>query len=555
MTVHNRPTACRRTLPMRLSTLLLLIALLLPLGTSWQPTPVAAAGTNPFAGITWVPNTPIKKQVADWRAAGRIDDARLLEELVGPQQVTQWLTSWIDGYPDQGIEDVMKGTYAAGGVPIIALYNVPRLNCQDGNGARDAAAYAAWIDRIVRVIGDRKAIVLLEPDGVTVTYCFGDHGDIAGLNARYAMIADAVRRLKAGHANTAVYLDAGTQRRNTAQELVAALTPSGIAQADGFFLNSTTYEYTTTMVAFGDEISRALAAKGIPDKHFVVDTSRNGRGPNYVAERGPGNREWCNAPDRALGPAPTTRTGDPLADAFVWIKPIWQSDSDCLGDGSEPGGGRDFWEYTAALVRNTDRIFSDLPTDPEERTAVIELARRGVIRGNGDGTFGPGAQTLRAQMAALLARPAYWESERWSDASFPDQGTVDGDLWRNVRTLAHYGVARGYGDGTFQPTAPVLYQQVLLFISRMMVTKGYWTLQADDPTIFPNLAADSARAREDRQYIVTYVHYTAVAASLGGVPGHPAAAPFADYDQPAPRAWFALALYRALLSTPFYLGK
>lgn len=429
---------------------------------------------------------------------------------------------------------------------------MPRLNCQPGNGAASAAAYAAWIDRVARVIGDRKALVLLEPDGVSVTYCFADDPSTAGLDARYAMLADAVRRLKTGHPHTAVYLDAGTQRRNTVQELVAALTPSGIAQADGFFLNSTTYEFTTTMVAYGDEVSRALAARGIPDKHFVVDTSRNGRGPNLAAEKRNDIYAWCNAPDRALGPAPTTMTGDPLADAFVWIKPIWQSDSDCLGDGSMPTGGRDYWEYTATLLRNADRPFPDLPADPAERAAVVELARRGVIRGNGDGTFGPGAQTLRAQMAALLARPAYWEAERWSDASFPDQGAVDGDLWRNVRTLAHYGVAKGFGDGTFAPTAPVVYQQVLLFISRMMVTKGYWTLLPDDPTVFPNLPADSARAVEDRRYLVTYAANTA---ALGGVPGHLASAPFADFAQPAPRAWFALALYRALLSTPQYLGK
>lgn len=553
MPSRNHPAPPPQRALGRLGRAVLLLAILLPLAAPFAPTgAVAAAAGNPFAGITWVPNSPARAQANTWRGAGRGADAALLEELVAPHQFAQWITNWIDNYPDKGFGDVLAPIYAAGGTPILALYNVPVLNCDPARGAPNAAAYAAWIDRIVRIIAERKAIILLEPDGPTVTYCFVDHGDTAGLQARYAALSDAVARLKNGHPNTAVYLDAGTQRRNTVAELVPVLAASGIARADGFFLNPTTYEFTTTMVAFGRELSQGLAGAGIPDKHFVVDTSRNGRGPNYAAERGPGNREWCNAPDRALGVAPTTQTGDPLADAFLWIKPIWQSDDDCFRDGSEPGAGQEFWEYTAALVRNTDRIFSDLPGDPQERAAVMELARRGVIRGNGDGTFGPGAQTLRAQMAALLARPAYWELERWSDVSFPDQGSVDADLWRNVRTLAHYGVAKGYGDGTFHPTDPVLYQQVLLFISRAMVTKGYWTLQADDRTIFPNLPADSARAVEDRRYLVTYAANTA---ALGGVPGHAATAPFADFDQPAPRAWFALALDRALRSTPLYLGK
>lgn len=210
-------------------------------------------------------------------------------------------------------------------------------------------------------------------------------------------------------------------------------------------------------------------------------------------------------------------------------------------------------------MHNAARPFPDLPNDPEERAAVLELTRRGVIRGNGDDTFGAADETLRAQMAALLARPAYWELERWGDANFPDQGRVDGDLWRNVRTLAHHGVAKGYLDGAgkpfYAPTDPVLYQQVIVFIARAMVTKQYWILQADNPAFFTNLPADSDRAREDRRYIMTYVHYTTVVTPLGGVAGRPASGPFTAFDQPAPRAWFALALYRALRSTPAYLGE
>jgi hypothetical protein len=45
--------------------------------------------------------------------------------------------------------------------------------------------------------------------------------------------------------------------------------------------------------------------------------------------------------------------------------------------------------------------------------------------------------------------------------------------------------------------------------------------------------------------IATYVCHTQ---HLGGVPDRPATGNFTAYDQPAPRVWFAIALYRALQS-------
>ena len=199
--------------------------------------------------------------------------------------------------------------------------------------------------------------------------------------------------------------------------------------------------------------------------------------------------------------------------------------------------------------------FSDLPADsaqaqhpsqplPSIVEQIRQLALRGYIRGNGDGTFGPDSTTLRAQMAALITRPVGWELDRF-DTSFTDRGAVDAALWRNVSALAAYKVAKGFGDGTFNSMGPVLYEQVLLFISRAMQQKGYWVQQADNATYFPNLPGSSAAEQADRRDIVTYVYYTQ---KLGGVPDFPATGSFTKWDQPAPRVWFAQALYRALRS-------
>jgi endoglucanase len=63
--------------------------------------------------------------------------------------------------------------------------------------------------------------------------------------------------------------------------------------------------------------------------HFVVDTSRNGRGPWTTSTPYPDKQDWCNPPGRGLGLRPTTDTGVPLADAYLWIKTPGQSDGQC----------------------------------------------------------------------------------------------------------------------------------------------------------------------------------------------------------------------------------
>ncbi|GFH79734.1 hypothetical protein Sgou_44040 [Streptomyces gougerotii] len=81
------------------------------------------------------------------------------------------------------------------------------------------------------------------------------------------------------------------------------------------------------------------------DKPFVVDTSRNGNGP--FTDGDPAER-WCNPPGRALGEAPTTRTGDDLVDAYLWIKRPGESDGECKGG---PKAGQWWPEYALGLAK------------------------------------------------------------------------------------------------------------------------------------------------------------------------------------------------------------
>src|SRR5262245_6409089 len=118
--------------------------------------------------------------------------------------------------------------------------------------------------------------------------------------------------------------------------------------------------------------------------------------------------------------------------------------------------------------------FNDVPPSEPAYSAINELAARGIIKGCDPAAnlFCPGDPTLRAQMAALIARAMGWDAEDWGN-QFADRcneaGCIDDDLWRNVGTLQHYGVATGYGPEVFGPRDAVLKQQVVLFVSRALV--------------------------------------------------------------------------------------
>lgn len=180
--------------------------------------------------------------------------------------------------------------------------------------------------------------------------------------------------------------------------------------------------------------------------------------------------------------------------------------------------------------------FCDISPGMVGGEAIARLAALGIIRGYGDGCYGPDDPIVRAQMAGLIVRAMAWDGAPGGASTFADRQGVDDELWRAVGTLAARGVARGYEDGTYRPLDPVLHVQAVSFVTRAMVAAGYWQPQPDDPTLYPNVSADSGH-RED---LATFVHYA------GPIPGTGTGAAWAAWDQPATRAWFAQLLWQAL---------
>ncbi|MGV9882030.1 glycoside hydrolase family 6 protein [Streptomyces sp. NPDC003006] len=286
------------------------------------------------ASLFWVdPDSAAVRQVAEWRARGRVDDALLIERIAGRPQAV-WLN---EGGPGAVVRTHVEAAAKAGRIPVLVAYFIPHRDCgaYSSGGARDAAHYRRWIDEFAKGLGATGTYVIVEPDAVAhmVAGCRG-----ADARERYRLLAYAVQRLKS-HPNTKVYLDAGNAGWiPDVRRLVAPLRSAGMDRADGFALNVSNFQTNEASSRYGHRLAAALGG----GKHFVIDSSRNGNGPYQ------GDAAWCNPPGRALGTPPTTATGDAALDAYLWIKRPGESDGTCRGG---PRAGRWWPQYALGLAR------------------------------------------------------------------------------------------------------------------------------------------------------------------------------------------------------------
>ena len=239
---------------------------------------------------------------------------------IARQPVASWMGNWNPNIELDVKTRVLFPT-RAGGLPVMILYNLPYRDCglYSKGGAGSVARYHKWIDGVARGTGSRRAVFVLEPDGLPQ---MSDCLDAKKRQERIEMIRYAVDTLTA-LPGAAVYLDAGHSNWMPAAEIAPLLVAAGIDKADGFSLNVSNYQWTADLLKFGHDISARVGGK-----HFIIDTGRNGNGPPTGFDK-KDERNWCNPDGRALGEPPTTNTGDPLCDAFFWLKPPGESDGTC----------------------------------------------------------------------------------------------------------------------------------------------------------------------------------------------------------------------------------
>jgi nitrogen fixation protein len=103
--------------------------------------------------------------------------------------------------------------------------------------------------------------------------------------------------------------------------------------------------------------------------------------------------------------------------------------------------------------------FTDVPFGSTFYQYIETAYIRGIISGYADGTFRPGNEVSRAQVAKMLVLAKGWEVTYPVTPDFTD---VPSDNWAYgyVETAFYKGVVSGYADGTYRPGNPVNRAQV-----------------------------------------------------------------------------------------------
>ncbi len=375
---------------------------------SWPAAASAAAGPAAAAAQRGLvpgtrffvppPSAGAPQQILRLLASGDRKDAALITEMEATPRAV-WFTSGTPAQVQRQVRQTVAEAALERAVPVLVAYDIPGRDCAQysAGGALSQADYQAWISGFAQGVGNSHAVVILEPDAL------GNLPSNCGLPAssypftdteRYAELQYAVDALERDP-GVSVYLDGTHSAWQSVGTITQRLLAAHVQQAQGFYLNVSNYQPTAELLDYGTWISDCIAmvtdssnadynnpaacasqyypatqsdfstwdlttqwyaqnmGSSVAKTRFVVDTSRNGRGPDsmqqyasapydqpasVISTLAAGN--WCNPPGSGLGLRPTASTGVPLLDAYLWVKTPGQSDGQC-----DSAGGARAWDY------------------------------------------------------------------------------------------------------------------------------------------------------------------------------------------------------------------
>ncbi|MFC6023086.1 glycoside hydrolase family 6 protein [Plantactinospora solaniradicis] len=261
---------------------------------------------------------------ARWVAANPNDSrtAVIRDRIVNTPQ-GRWFTQNNPSTVRAQVDAFVGAAAAVGKIPILVVYNIPNRDCSGASsgGLPNHTAYRQWVDQVAAGLAGRPASIILEPD---VLALMSDCQSASQQAETQASMAYAGKAFKAASSQARVYFDAAHSAWLTPSAMASRLVAADIANsADGISVNVSNYRTTAESVTYAKAV---VAATGASQLKIVVDTSRNGNGPDA---RG----EWCDPAGRAIGTASTNQTGDAAVDAFLWIKLPGEADGCIAGAG------------------------------------------------------------------------------------------------------------------------------------------------------------------------------------------------------------------------------
>jgi len=125
--------------------------------------------------------------------------------------------------------------------------------------------------------------------------------------------------------------------------------------------------------------------------------------------------------------------------------------------------------------------FPDVTEDNKNGEAIDVLSSLGIIKGYDDGQFKPDKEVTRAELTSLLMRLLNLSitGTTVADSGYTD---VANNHWAvyDIKTASSMGIIKGFGDGNFGPEASVTFEQAVKMVVCMLgyesvaIDKGGW---------------------------------------------------------------------------------
>lgn len=294
--------------------------------------PDSASSQQIFPGGLWLnpDSAPVAVHaalVADRRTA----EAETISK-ISSQPIATWLDEgWSTSLTLKKIDQALSASQRTGGTPVFVVYAIPNRDCGGYSaGGYNQDSYLQYNNTIGHELSGHPAVIVLEPDSIST---LGTSSCTGVATSRLPLLKKVAQSY--WQKNVPIYLDGGHSSWMKPSAMAQQLTDAGVQYARGFFTNAANTKTVAAEQSYAAQVSSLLGGK-----HFVIDVSRNGAGPQ------PG---WCNPPNARLGQNPHIAVGSGALDALVWIKTPGESDGNCNG---APAAGKWFESGALALAGN-----------------------------------------------------------------------------------------------------------------------------------------------------------------------------------------------------------
>jgi endoglucanase len=261
---------------------------------------------------------------------------------------------------------------ADGSVMVFSTFFWPQ-----GNECPSAGQLRSWngtfrrlVSEMARAIGNKRALVLEEIDGIGVSSCMKASAlplwldDLKFESQKFGSLP-----------HTVAYIEGGYSDANSAGLTARRLWRAGVRSVRGFWTNGTHFAWSANEIRWAQDVANDLKtiSHGRYTAHFVVNSAQNGQGPKIPRSIvKSGNEELCNPPGRGLGRIPTgdvhpTFDGKNFQglDGFLWTGvPGRSHNSNCPGGPWKPAGVFDP-KFALELANNANqKLGPGAPSQP-----------------------------------------------------------------------------------------------------------------------------------------------------------------------------------------------